>query len=280
MIESLIKAGAMETLEGTRSQKFAAVEGAMEAGQRAWRDRESGQAGLFGEMLESAEPHAMPLPNVPDWTDKEKLAGEKELLGFWVTGHPLDRYAEKVAELATHDSSNLEGLAKGVEVKLCGVLTGVTRKRNKEGKPWAAMTLEDRSGSLEALVFATSYERLAAEVIEDTTVLVTGLVLPEENSAPKISVQNIVALDNARVDLPAVIAIRVWLGRNGLADRAGALGELFKRKPGETAVRLRLEAPRDFSLLLDVAAKVRPDKEFKAALEAICGPECLERVAG
>jgi hypothetical protein len=97
-------------------------------------------------------------------------------------------------------------------------------------------------------------------------------------------VQNIVVLDNARVDLPAVIAIRVWLGRNGALDRAmdraGALGELFKRKPGETAVRLRLEAPRDFSLLLDVAAKVRPDREFKAAVEAICGPECLERVAG
>jgi DNA polymerase-3 subunit alpha len=279
MIESLIKAGAMETLEGTRSQKFAAVESAMEAGQRVWRDRECGQAGLFGEMM-AEEPHSMPLPNVPDWTDKEKLAGEKELLGFWVTGHPLDRYADKVAELATHDSGTLEGLAKGVEVKLCGVLTGATRKRNKEGKPWATVTLEDRSGSLEALVFATSYERLAAEVIEDQAVLVTGLVLPEENSAPKISVQNIVALDNARVDLPAVIAIRVWLGRNGGADRAGALEELFKRKPGETAVRLRLEAPRDFSLLLDVAAKVKPDREFKAAVESICGPESLERVAG
>jgi len=279
MIESLIKAGAMETLEGTRSQKFAAVEGAMEAGQRAWRDRESGQVGLFGEMM-AEEPHSMPLPNVPDWTDKEKLAGEKELLGFWVTGHPLDRYADKVAELATHDSGNLEGLVKGVEVKLCGVLTNVTRKRNKEGKPWATMTLEDRSGSIEALVFATSYERLAAEVIEDQAVLVTGLVLPEENAAPKISVQNIVALDNARIDLPAVIAIRVWLGRNGSVDRAGALGELFKRKPGETAVRLRLEAPRDFSVLLDVPAKVKPDREFKAAVEAICGPECLERVAG
>ena len=84
----------------------------MEAGQRAWRDRESGQVGLFGEVM-AEEPHATPLPNVPDWTDKEKLAGEKELLGFWVTGHPLDRYADKVAELATHDTSNLEGLAKG-----------------------------------------------------------------------------------------------------------------------------------------------------------------------
>src|SRR5438552_83603 len=190
------------------------------------------------------------------------------MLGFWVTGHPLDRYADKVAELASHDSSNLEGLAKGVEVKLCGVITGVARKRNKEGKPWAAMTLEDRGGSVEALLFAASYERLAAEVIEDQAVLVTGLVLPEENSAAKLSVQGIVALDNARVDLPAVISIRVWLGRNGAVDRAGALDELFKRKPGETAVRLRLEAPRDFSVLLDVAPKVRPDREFRAAVEA------------
>ena len=72
------------------------------------------------------------------------------MLGFWVTGHPLDRYADKIAELATHDSGNLEGLAKSAEVALCGVLTGITRKRNKEGKPWAAMTIEDRNGSVEA----------------------------------------------------------------------------------------------------------------------------------
>jgi DNA polymerase-3 subunit alpha len=209
MIESLIKAGAMDSLEGTRSQKMAALDGAMEAGQRAWRDRESGQAGLFGEVLE--EQTDMPLPNVPDWTDKEKLAGEKELLGFWVTGHPLDRYEDKISELATHDTSTLEGLAKGVEVKVCGVFTNIARKRNKEGKPWAATVLEDRIGAVEALVFATSYERLAAEVLEDQAVLVTGLALPEENGPPKLSVQNIVALDNARVDFDSVISIRVWL---------------------------------------------------------------------
>jgi len=87
-------------------------------------------------------------------------------------------------------------------------------------------------------------------------------------------------LDNARIDLPSVIAIRVWLGRNGGVDRAAALEELFKRKPGPTSVRLRLEAPRDFSILIDVEAKVRPDREFKAAIEQICGPECVEKVAG
>src|SRR5581483_11686883 len=102
--------------------------------------------------------------------------------------------------------------------------------------------IEDRNGSVEAMVFAASYERLAPQVQEDQAVLVRGLVLPEENAPPKISVQDIIPLDNARVDLPAVISIRVWLGRNGGSDRAAALDELFKRKPGPTQVRLRLEA--------------------------------------
>ena len=281
MIESLIRAGAMDSLEGTRSQKFAVVESAMEGGARAWRDRESGQVGLFGEML-AAEEHHVALPNVPDWTDKEKLAGEKELLGFWVTGHPLDRYAGKVAELTTRDSSNLDGLAKNADVALCGVLTGVTRKRNKEGKPWATVTIEDRSGSIEALVFATAYERLAPQIVEDEAVLIRGLALPEEGGATKISVQDIVTLENARVDLPSAISIRVWLGRNGktAADRAQALEELFRRKPGDTQVRLRLEIPRDFSVLLDVPSKVRPDREFRTQVEQICGAESIERVAG
>jgi len=280
MIESLIRAGAMDSLEGTRAQKFAAVEGAMEAGQRAHRDRESGQTGLFGEMVGGAEPHDPPLPNVPDWIEKDKLAGEKELLGFWVTGHPLDRYQDKISELATFDTGSLEGLNKNAEVALCGVLRGITRKRNKEGKPWVALTIEDLHGSVEAMVFASSYERLAPQVVEDQAVLVRGLILPEENAPPKVSVQDIIPLDVARVDMPSVISIRVWIGRNGGTDKAAALDELFKRKPGETQVRLRLEAPRDFSVLLDVPVKVRPDKEFRAALEAICGTECLERVAG
>ena len=158
-----------------------------------------------------------------------------------MTGHPLDRYADKVSELATHDSGSLDGLAKGAEVSLCGVLTGIARKRNKEGKPWATMTIEDRSGSVEALVFASSYERLAPQIVEDEAVLVRGLALPEEGGATKISVQDIVPLDNARVDMPTVISIRVWLGRGNGADRAQALGEIFRRKPGDTQVRLRLE---------------------------------------
>jgi DNA polymerase III subunit alpha len=279
MIESLIKAAAMDTLAGTRSQKIAVLDNATEAGARAWRDRESGQEGLFGDLLGGEEKHEVQLPNVPEWPDKEKLAGEKELLGFWVTGHPLDRYQDKISELATHNTGTVEGLARNAEVALCGVFSGIARKRNKEGKPWAAMTIEDRSGALEAMAFSTQYERLAPQIMEDTAVLIRGLVLPEEGGPPKISIQDIVPLDNARVDLPSLIAIRVWLGKGNGTDRAQALEEVFKKKPGTTQVRLRLELPRDFSVLLDVPARVRPDREFKRQVEELLGADCIEPLA-
>jgi DNA polymerase-3 subunit alpha len=281
MIESLIRAGAMDLLEGHRGQLMVAVESAMEAGQRAQRARLSGQEGLFGDAFGAADAHEeKALPAVPEGTLREKLVGEKEMLGFYVTGHPLDQYQDKVRELSSHDSGNLEGLEKGVEVGLCGVITGVQRKRNREGKPWASMVLEDRTGAVEALLFTTNFERLASSLTEDQAVLVRGLVLPEENAPPKISIQDIVPLEVARVPLPSLISIRVWIGRkNGDADRASSLKDLFQRKAGETQVRLRLEAPRDFTVILDVPAKVRPDREFRAEIERLCGSEAIEVLA-
>ncbi len=278
-IESLIRAGAMDTFPGQRAQQFAAVEKAIEHGQRVWRDRQTGQAGLFAGMVDSAasEPE---LPNVPEWSDKEKMAGEKEVLGFYVCGHPLDEYRDKVAELATHDSSKLSGLAKGQEVALCGVLNSVVRKRNREGKPWAAVQIEDLTGTIDGMVFASSYEQLAPELHPDKAVLIRGFALPEENGPPKISIKDIVELDNARVDLPRLISIRVKLGKSQAAERkAKALHGLFHRKPGDAEVRLRLEKPSDFSVILDVADKVRPDREFRAEVERICGQESIEILA-
>ncbi len=279
VIESLIKAGAMDTLEGNRAQLFAIADNAIETGQRAWKDRESGQSGLFGEMFGADAPVDHPLPNLPDWTSQQKLSGEKEMLGIYVSGHPLDEFNDKICELATHDTETIEGLEKGVEVAICGILTGIARKRNKDGKLWAAMQLEDRKGSLEAMVFTTQYDRLLTSMVEDKAVLVRAMVLPEDNAPPKLSVQDIVPLDVARVNLPSVISIRIRLGNNGNNDKAQALGDLFQRKQGSTEVRLRIEKPRDFSVILDVTAKVRPDKEFKAEIERICGPESIEVLA-
>ncbi len=282
MIESLIKAGAMDTLEGLRSQLFAVVEGAMEAGTRVQKDRDSGQHGLFAEFLVENPASSRPLPQVQDWTSQEKLSAEKEMIGFYVTGHPLDAFKDKVSELASHTSDNLEGLAKGVEVALCGILTGIQRKRNKEGKPWAALQIEDLTGVIEAMCFTTKYEGLINQLVEDKAVLVRGLILPEENAPPKISIQDIIPLDVARVHLPSLISIKVNVAANGKSnglDKAAELQTLFARKPGDTEVRLRLEKPRDFAVIIDVPAKVRPDKEFMAEIARICGSEALEIMA-
>jgi DNA polymerase-3 subunit alpha len=279
VIESLIKGGALDGLSGNRSQLFAAVEGAMESGQRAQRDLISGQEDLFGMLAIEEEHVEKALPNVPAWTPKESLQGEKEMLGFYVTGHPLDQYEEKIREVGKHNSSTLEGLAKGTPVAMCGVLTGIQRRRNREQKPWASMLLEDRLGSTEAMVFTTQFENLAPALVEDQAVLVRGLALPEDSSPTKISVQEIIPLDLVRVSVPSLISIKVYLNRNGVADKASALQELFGKKQGQTQVRLRLENPKNFSVTLDIDAKVRPDREFRSEIERICGPDTIEVLA-
>ncbi len=211
---------------------------------------------------------------------EQKLAGEKEVLGIYVSGHPLDRWADKVADLATHFTDKLEDLEKGVEVKLCGILTNVVRKTNREGKYWAAMKLDDRRGTADAMVFANRYEDLLSSIQEDAAVFVRASVLPEEGGPPKLSIQEMVKLEDARVDLPSLISIRMWLKDESAAENVNALNELFGRKRGATDVRLRLEKPRDFSIVMDVPnTKVRPDREFRAEIEKICGPESMEVLA-
>jgi DNA polymerase-3 subunit alpha len=180
-------------------------------------------------------------------------------------------------DLATHTTANLEGLDRGADVSLCGILTGIQRKRNKEGKLWASMQFEDLAGSLDAVLFTTSYERLLDQLAEDKAVLVKGSVLPEDAGPPKISVQDIVPLELAGVQFPTLISIRVPIGKR--PEAPGGLRNLCERKPGDTAVRLRLEKPGDFSLILDLVEKVRPDREFRDEIERLCGPEAYEVLA-
>ena len=280
VLESLVKAGAMDEFNGgNRAQLTAALDGALEAGQRHWKDKASGQSGLFGPLLGEEEQPDPPLPNIKDWTTKEKLTSEKEMLGIYVSGHPLEAYADKIPELRSHTAQTLEGVEKGTEVRLCGMLTSIARRRTKEGKPWASLQIEDLDGNLDAMVFSTSYDALNERLVEDRAYLIKGKVYPEEGGPPKISIQDVVLLDEARVDLASLLSIRVRLGASGAAeegDRAQQLASLFARKPGEAQVRVRLDKPKDFSVTLDIVARVRPDKEFKAEVTRIFGPDALE----
>src|SRR5205085_9775012 len=109
--------------------------------------------------------------------------------------------------------------------------------------------------------------------------LVAGSVLPEEGGPPNVSSQEMVKLEDASIDVPSLISIRMWLKDETSIEKASALSELFVRKRGDTEVRLRLEKPRDFSVIMDLSAKVRPDREFQAEIEKICGPESMQILA-
>jgi DNA polymerase III subunit alpha len=279
VIESLVKAGAFDSTGANRAQLTEALDRAIESGMRVSRDRERGQHGLFGMLDGMADESEPVLAKLPDWTMDQKLAGEKEVLGIYVSGHPLDRYKDKIADLATHFTDKLEGLERNVPVALCGLLTAIVRKTNREGKYWAAMKIDDGRGAVDAMVFANRYEELLGAIKDDAAVFVRAVVLPEEGGPPKLSIQELVLMEEARVTLPSVIAIRIFLKDGGPADKAAALSELFVRKTGSTEVRLRLEKPRDFSVIMDVTSKVRPDREFRSELERICGPEAMEILA-
>src|SRR5947208_514589 len=142
VIESLIKAGALDSLGARRAQMTAALDRAMEFGGRSQREAQSGQHGLFsGEGTTApAPPHE--LPDVPEWSEAERLAGEKEVLGFYVTGHPLGKYRARMAAISRHDTSSVAGLENDSPVTLAGILTTLKVRPRKKGELGARGRLE------------------------------------------------------------------------------------------------------------------------------------------
>lgn len=280
MVESIIKAGAMDRLGGSRAQMSEALEVAVEAGQRAQQDRETGQRDLFGDWGLEERMEVFELPDVEEWGALEKLAKEKEMLGFYVTGHPLDVHAEKIADLEALETEALGGLEGRDEVALCGILHTIQRRRNKEGRSWATAVLEDKKGSVELLVFANQFERLQGKLIEDQPVLLRGSVRADSQADHKVSVADVTPLEDARVHFPGHIALSVPLnGDAEAAARAKRLADLLREHPGQTDVRLRLRKPKDFVVHYDLNQRVLPTRKFRRLAEEICGSGSYEVIS-
>src|SRR5271157_3908862 len=142
-------------------------------------------------------PPPLELPDAPDWTESERLAGEKEVLGFFVTGHPLEKYMGRLAAITRHDSSSLEELAHESAVTLAGILTGLRVRPSKKGDLWASGMLEDSRGSVELLVFPQALQQLQSVLKPDSALLVKGRVRHEENARTKVVVSEARPLEGA-----------------------------------------------------------------------------------
>ena len=205
VIESLIKAGALDSL-GTRGQLMAAVDKAMERAQKTQRDAEQGQSGLFGLFDETPARgrEVDALPAAADWEESERLANEKEVLGFFVSGHPLDKYAEKLRNL-TGVITVAEALERkpperrwggqadmADELQVAGIIHGLrVQKSRRDQRLYAQASLEDATGKIELICFARDYERLAQQLKIEAPVLVRGSLMGDEDAAPKIAVSQV-----------------------------------------------------------------------------------------
>jgi len=275
VLESLIKSGAMDSL-GRRAQLMEVLDKAMERAAKAQRDAESGQHGLFGVFQQEHEhAHNDHLPEVPDWDEHQRLAAEKEILGFFITGHPLEKYRDKLRDLNARTGEEVGQMkystAKDEEICIGGIIANVRVLKSKRGDLYAQATLEDMTGSLDMLVFPDAYKRLGERVKLEVPVLVRCGVRVEEGANPKLTVSEILPLEDVRPKLANHLRIRIPLetASEGTVD---GLHALCSERKGAAKVLFDVERQGDFMVVMEAEGyNVQPDRSFIDRVEELCG---------
>jgi DNA polymerase-3 subunit alpha len=288
VLESLIKAGAMDAF-GRRGQVMAVLDKAIDRAQKSQKDSAAGQSGLFGGIFDADDSPAQSqendaLPPAPDWDENVRLQNEKEVLGFFVSGHPLDKYREKLRNLKVVDTATAcdmkpepQVFRRGSnepqnEIQIAGVITGLkVAKSKRSGEMYAQASLEDAVGKIELIAFSTAYLKLAEKLKIDVPVLVRGVLRGEEDSAPKLSVSNIQALEDVVLKLPESLRIKVPLHHPDAA-LLEKLHAVLLAAPGKGRLLLDLEEPGEFCAVLEPhGVGVSADRLFIDRVEELVG---------
>ncbi len=293
VLESLIKAGALDSL-GKRGPLIAAVDKAMERAQKSQRDAAQGQSGLFGlfdEGPRAGRDSSEDLPKVADWEEGERLANEKDVLGFFVSGHPLDKYSEKLRNL-TGVISAAEALERkpperrwGAEsdpaddIQVAGMILGLrVQKSKRDQKLYAQASLEDATGKIDLICFSRDYEKLSGQLKMEAPVLVRGMLMGDEDAAPKIAVSSIQALEEVQVKLPSGVRIRVNLDR-ATEEMFAALRIAADAAPGPGKVMLHLEKKGEYAVILEPEGmSVAADRGWVERVEELVGKGAVQAV--
>jgi DNA polymerase III subunit alpha len=281
VIESLIKAGALDSLGTHRARLLAGLDRAMELGGARQRQQTDGQAGLFATgAAEPAPLRAVEVPEAAELTESERLAGEKEVLGFYVTGHPLEKYRAEMATLARQDSAGLDDLANDALVTLAGILTGLRVRPSKKGDLWAAAVLEDLRGTVELLVFPQTLQQVQPLLKLEAALLVKGRIRKEESARPKVIVSEVSPLRKAEKRPQTAVRIRIDLDQAS-ESTLNEIQKLLAGHPGSDSIVFDLVREGDFRVTLRPRqpASVKADEELLAALRDL-GTGCRVQVTG
>jgi DNA polymerase-3 subunit alpha len=287
VLEALIKSGACDSFGRDRASLFASVERALEGGQRAWRDRAIGQTNLFGALLGQPDGAAHKTDSryeeASPWSEKERLALEKEALGFYITGHPLDHFKDDLPRLTTANTQTLQNMPKGGfargqgEVALGGVVAAIRERPLKSGNGrMAFLTLEDHLGSCEVLVFSRAFAEGEAAIKSQEPLLVMGHVMVEgdddEGGVAKIRATKILSLAEARVSQTKALSLHLPL-QNAKPAVLQALRSAMAQHPGEVPVTLHLtDSQFRAKVSTSPTLKVAPTEALMAHLQRLAHP--------
>jgi DNA polymerase III subunit alpha len=274
--ESLIKAGAFDSLDHSRKGLFLIHTDAVDSVLGTKKAEAIGQFDLFGGADTATDSvFAIKVPD-DEWEDKHKLALEREMLGLYVSGHPLNGVAHLLAaQVDTAIPTILDGdVPNEAQVRVGGILASVNRRVNKNGMPWASAQLEDLTGGIEVMFFPHTYSTFGAEIADDTVVIVSAKVNSRDDRLSLIANDLVVPdFSNAQADRPVAVSLPT---RQCTVEKVGALKQVLANHPGTSQVRLRLiSGDRITTLELDQALRVTPSSALMGDLKALLGPGCL-----
>lgn len=272
VLESLLKSGAMDAL-GDRARLTAAIDRALDRAQKALRMRSSGQHAMFAST--HGEATFEDLPDVPSWSEEERLAGEYAVLGFYVSGHPLAKYSDRLKSLNAVDLGSLESKRNGEEITIAGIVVATRPMRSRKGARWAIFTLQDLTGVQELLAFPEAFAKIEKILKAGAPLLIKGRVDREEVGTRVVVLDARLLEDVAAA--PALMRVRVDLAEmdESTIDR---LQELFEQRPGPCPVAFELLLRDGTHATLQAQQRVRADKALVAAVCEMCGPDAVEVV--
>ncbi len=296
VVEALVKSGALDSLVPgpngapappavARARLFAAVEKAIEHGNRSRRDRDQGQTQLFEIPGLAPGEEGAELPDAPRWSEAQQLAAEKESLGLYWSGHPIERYAAELKAVGARSLADLMGnggeegaggdaASRGVEVVVGGIVAAVRALKTKKGDRMCAFTLDDPHGSVEVVVFPEAFGKHGALVQTDTMVLVKGR-FERDDEAARILASEIAPIETLRERAARGVCIRLAMPPH---DRRTVeqLTDIMLKHKGDRRVSLEIELRRGdepVRVKADVGGPMRvtPSAEFVSDVERLCG---------
>jgi DNA polymerase-3 subunit alpha len=270
VFESLIRSGAADSL-GPREAMAASVDDALAALQRASRQRESGQHGLFGGGSPSEAAAPFELREAPLWSEEERLASEYAMLGFYVSGHPLEKYSSRLAEWSVVRLEEVEGQRNGKEIAVAVLIVGSRPMRSKKGARWGIFTIQDMTGVQELLAFPESFAK-HEQTLKPGTPLLLKVRVQIEEAGTRLSLQEARRIQDLAERAAAQQEFRVRLSMTSINENTlERLEELFAAAPGMSQVVFELESSDGTVAVVASQQRVKASPELSEAVRRIRG---------